>query len=217
MTNKIIENLKPLDIEKRSFEIISEELAEMGVVLPKDQEMITKRVIHASADFEYADTLIYSDTAIETARRLLGEGCIIVTDTNMARSGINLKTLEALGCEAFCFMNDEKIAERSKVTGETRAALSMEHAAKVFHDKPVMIVSGNAPTALLKIRELYDRGEYRPDLVIGVPVGFVNVEAAKELIMETDIPYIVNRGRKGGSNIAAAIVNALMYGICRNV
>ncbi|SCX86779.1 precorrin-8X methylmutase [Lachnospiraceae bacterium XPB1003] len=217
MDYRIIENLKPLEIEKRSFEMISEELADRGIVLPEEREMVIKRVIHASADFEYADTLSFSADAMAKAKSMLESGCIIVTDTNMALSGINHKTMDSLGCKGYCFMNDDDIAARSKLTGETRAALSMEHAAEVFKGKPVMIVSGNAPTALIKIRQMYDKGIYRPELVIGVPVGFVNVEVAKEMIMDTDIPYIVNRGRKGGSNIAAAIVNALMYRIHREV
>jgi precorrin-8X/cobalt-precorrin-8 methylmutase len=212
-----MEELKPLDIEKRSFGIIDKELKEKNIILPADRENIIKRVIHASADFEYADTMYFSNGATERAKELLLSGCIIVTDTNMALSGINKKTLTELGCEAYCFMNDERIAESSKKTGKTRAYLSMHHAVKLFKEKKVMFVSGNAPTALIALKEIYDEKTYRPDFIIGVPVGFVNVVEAKEMIMETDIPCIINKGRKGGSNIAAAIVNALMYELKRVV
>lgn len=206
-----IEYLLPEEIEKRSFEIISEELEKMGVVLPEEEAMITKRVIHTSADFDYTRTLCYSKDAPAVARRLIMGGADIVTDTNMALAGINKRTLAAFGGEAHCFMADERVAALAKERKTTRAAVSMEMAAKLT--KPVIFAVGNAPTALIRLYELMQERDWRPAFVIGVPVGFVNVEAAKELIMKTEVPYIVNRGRKGGSNVAAAICNALLYEI----
>lgn len=208
---KEIEKLLPQDIEKRSFEIIGEELKKLGVTLPKDEELITKRVIHTSADFDYVKTLKYSKDAVAKAHELLKAGAHIVTDTNMALAGINKRALARLGGEAHCFMADEEVAKLAKERGTTRAAISMEKAREI--DKPVIFAIGNAPTALVQIYEMMQTSDWRPAFVIGVPVGFVNVEASKELIMETDVPYIVNAGRKGGSNVAAAICNALMYEI----
>lgn len=208
-----IEHLRPEEIEKRSFEIISEELNSRGIILPKEQEMVTKRAIHTSADFDYAHTLTYSKDAVAIAKKLILNGADIVTDTNMALSGINKRTLKTFGGEVHCFMADEEVARIAKERGTTRAAVSMEKASKI--DKPVIFAVGNAPTALIQLYEMIEAGTFTPAFVIGVPVGFVNVEAAKELIMETDVPYIVNRGRKGGSNIAAAICNAIIYELKR--
>ena len=210
---KQIEQLQPQEIEKRSFEIIGEELAARGITLPMDQEMITKRVIHTSADFEYTKTLMYSKDAVRIAQDLICEGADIVTDTNMALAGINKKALATFGGEAHCFMADPEVARIAKERGTTRATVSMEMAARI--DKPVIFAVGNAPTALIQIDKMMRESNWRPAFVIGVPVGFVNVEAAKELMIESDVPYIVNRGRKGGSNIAAAICNALLYGLTR--
>lgn len=200
-----------MEIEKRSFEIISHELSEMQVTLPADQEMITKRVIHTSADFDYIQTLKYSNDAVAIAKRLISEGADIVTDTNMALSGINKKYLAKFGGQAHCFMADDEVALIAKEKKTTRAAVSMEFASRI--DKSVIFAIGNAPTALIELYDMIEKGIYKPAFVIGVPVGFVNVEAAKELIMETGVPYIVNVGRKGGSNIAAAICNALIYSL----
>ncbi|KSV59371.1 precorrin-8X methylmutase [Acetivibrio ethanolgignens] len=205
----MIEHLLPEEIEKRSFEIISQELSFRGIRLPREQEMITKRVIHTSADFDYTRTLCYSKDAVAIAKELIGKGAGIVTDTNMALAGINKRLLAGFGGEAHCFMAQERVAALAKERGTTRAAVSMEMAAELTG--PVIFAIGNAPTALLQLYEMIQKGSWRPAFIIGVPVGFVNVEAAKELIMETDIPYIVNRGRKGGSNVAAAICNALLY------
>lgn len=206
-----IEHLRPEEIEKRSFEIISGELREKGIRLPAEEEMITKRVIHTSADFEYADTLIYSKNGVAIAKELIINGADIVTDTNMALAGINKKILARFGGEAHCFMAEDETARLAKLRNTTRAAISMERAAEM--KKPVVFVIGNAPTALIRLYELYREREWRPAFIIGVPVGFVNVEAAKELILGTDIPYIINRGRKGGSNVAAAICNAVLYSL----
>ena len=201
MEKKSIEYVLPEEIEKRSFEIIAAELAEQGITLPAEQDPVTRRVIHTSADFDYAETMTYSENAVEIAKNLIKNGADIVTDTNMALAGINKKVLASFGGEAHCYMAEERKT--------TRAAISMELASKL--EKPVIFAVGNAPTALIQIYELMQERDWRPAFVIGVPVGFVNVEAAKELIIETDVPYIINRGRKGGSNVAAAICNALLY------
>ena len=208
---KNIEFVLPGDIEKRSFEIIGEELNAMGITLPKEEEPITKRVIHTSADFDYARTMCYSKDAIEIARSLIRQGADIVTDTNMAKAGINKKTLEKFGGQVHCFMADEEVAEEARERKVTRATVSMERAAAL--PGPVIFAIGNAPTALISLYELMERGIFTPKFVIGVPVGFVNVVQAKELFLDGDVPYIINRGRKGGSNVAAAICNALLYGI----
>ena len=209
MEHSKIEYLLPEEIEKRSFEIITEELLKRNISLPKEAELITKRVIHTSADFDYAETLCYSKGAVEILKELIKNGADIVTDTNMALAGINKKVLTKFGGEAHCFMADEEIALLAKQRNVTRAAVSMEKAAKI--EKPVVFAIGNAPTALIKLYEMIEKLDWKPAFIIGVPVGFVNVEAAKELILKTDIPYIINRGRKGGSNIAAAICNAVLY------
>ena len=204
-----IEYVRPQDIEKRSFAIISKELEEKGIVLPKEKELVTKRDIHTSADFDYAKTMTYSAHAVGIAKKLIQNGADIVTDTNMALAGVNKKELAKYGGEAHCFMAEEEVAKIAKERGVTRAAVSMEKAAQI--EKPVIFAIGNAPTALIELYEMIQCGKYRPAFIIGVPVGFVNVEAAKDLILKTDVPYIINRGRKGGSNIAAAICNALLY------
>lgn len=210
----MMEHLLPEQIEQRSFEIIDGELEKRGIVLPKEQEMITKRVIHTTADFEYTETLTFSEGAVGIARELLRQGADIVTDTNMVLSGINKRSLAGLGGEVHCYMADETVAKLAKERKTTRAAVSMEMAAKI--KKPVIFAVGNAPTALIQIYEMMQNSSWRPAFVIGVPVGFVNVEAAKELILQTDVPFIINRGRKGGSNVAAAICNALIYELTRN-
>ena len=208
-----VEFVLPGEIEGRSFAIITKELEERGIMIPREQEPVTKRVIHTSADFGYADTLTFSENAVAIAKHLIRTGADIVTDTNMALSGVNKKVLEAYGGMAHCFMADEEVAGEAKERKVTRAVVSMEHAAKL--DKPVIFAIGNAPTALIRLYELICDGIYRPAFIIGVPVGFVNVEVAKEMILHTDVPCIVNRGRKGGSNVAAAICNALLYEVRR--
>ena len=208
-----IEIVKPNDTEKRSFAIITEELAQRGLTVPEREAPVTKRVIHTSADFEYAETMTYSENAIDIMQDLIRKGADIVTDTNMAKSGISARTLEKFGGRVHCFMADPDVAKEAKERGITRATVCMEKAARISKEenKPIIFAIGNAPTALIRLREMYDDGSFKPAFIVGVPVGFVNVEAAKELIIETDIPYIINRGRKGGSNIAAAICNAVMY------
>lgn len=206
-----IEYVLPGEIEKKSFQIIGEELQNMGILLDEMQAPVTKRVIHTTADFDYAHSLKYSENAIEIARDLLRNGADIVTDTNMAKAGINKNKLSSLGGEVHCFMADEDVALEAKEREVTRALVSMERASKL--DKPVIFAIGNAPTALISLYEMMEKGIYTPKFIIGVPVGFVNVVAAKELFLNSKVPYIINEGRKGGSNVAAAICNALLYGI----
>lgn len=204
-----IEYVQPGEIEKRSFEIIEQELKERQIQLPKEQELVTKRAIHTSADFDYAKTMCYSENSVEIAKKLLREGAHIVTDTHMAYAGVNKKVLESFGGQAHCFMADEEVARIAKERNTTRATVSMEFAAAI--KEPVIFAIGNAPTALIQLYKMHQEGIFTPAFIIGVPVGFVNVVEAKELILETDIPYIINRGRKGGSNVAAAICNGLLY------
>ena len=203
--------MKPADIEKRSFAIITEELG--GRTFPEGVAEVVKRVIHTSADFDYADNLCFSPDAVEQAKAALEAGATIVTDTNMALAGISKPTLAQLGGRAVCLMADEAVAREAKERGVTRATVSMEHAAKL--DGPLIFAIGNAPTALICLHELIEAGAVSPALVIGVPVGFVNVVESKELFLGGDTPYIIARGRKGGSNVAAAIVNALLYQIVK--
>ena len=209
----MFEIIKPMDIEKRSFEIISELLAADGIELDPENEPVIKRVIHTTADFEYVNNLVFSEDAVKRGIEALKNGCDIVTDTQMARSGINKTILAKLGGEAHCFMADEDVAAEAKRRGVTRAVVSMEKAAGL--KKPLIFAVGNAPTALIALDELIRNGALAPELVIGVPVGFVNVIESKELIIASGVPHIVARGRKGGSNVAAAIVNALLYRITR--
>lgn len=202
-----LENVKPRDIERRSFEIITEELGDKK--LDPEKELIIKRCIHTSADFEYADSLCFSEGAVEKAMEALKNGACIVTDTQMGRSGINKRALARYGGEVYCFISDEDVAETAKKNGTTRATASMDKSAEM--KKPLIFAIGNAPTALVRLYELMEEGKINPALIIGVPVGFVNVVQSKELIMESKAPYIVAKGRKGGSNIAACICNALLY------
>ena len=204
-------HMKPADIEKRSFAIITEELG--GRTFPDGVAEVVKRVIHTSADFDYADNLCFSPDAVEQAKAALEAGATIVTDTNMALAGISKGTLAQLGGRAVCLMADEDVAREAKARGVTRATVSMEHAAKL--EGPLIFAIGNAPTALIRLHELIEEGAVSPALVIGVPVGFVNVVESKELFLGGDTPYIIARGRKGGSNVAAAIVNALLYQIVK--
>lgn len=206
-----LEYVLPSEIEKRSFEIIEEELKNRNIILPEQEKPVTMRVIHTSADFDYAETLKFSENAVKVARDMLRNGADIVTDTNMAKAGINKKMLERFGGTVHCFMADEDVSKEAKERSLTRAAVSMERASKI--GKSVIFAVGNAPTALVSLHEMMEKGIFTPEFVIGVPVGFVNVEAAKELFLEGRVPYIVNKGRKGGSNVAAAICNALLYGL----
>lgn len=203
----MLEQVLPSEIEKRSFAIISEELSEHTFV--KEQEPIIKRVIHTTADFEYADSMYFSEHAVEKALAALQRGACIVSDTTMVQAGIHKKTLHKLGGEAICYIGEADVAAEAEKRGVTRSVISMEKAAKL--NRPLIFAIGNAPTALIQLYKMIREGKVRPELIIGVPVGFVNVVQSKELIMRTDIPVIVARGRKGGSNVAAAICNALLY------
>lgn len=207
----MIENIRPMDIEKRSFEIISEILGDRFI--DPENEPVLKRVIHTSADFDYAENLVFSPHAVAKGIEALRAGCDIVTDTQMARAGINKTILGRLGGQVHCFMSDDDVAQEAKRRGVTRAMVSMERAAQL--EKPCIFAIGNAPTALISLNELMQAGKLRPALIVGVPVGFVNVVESKELILASDVPHIVARGRKGGSNVAAAICNALLYQIAR--
>ncbi len=202
-----LENVLPEEIEKRSFEIIGEELGD--VKLDALQEPLIKRVIHTTADFEYLESLCFSENVVLKLQEAIRSGACIVTDTQMAKSGINKKELLRYGGEVFCFMSDEDVAQEAKRNQSTRAVASMDKAAAIGKD--LIFAIGNAPTALVRLYELIEEGRLSPKGIIGVPVGFVNVVEAKELIMQADVPYIVARGRKGGSNVAAAICNALLY------
>lgn len=201
-------NVLPSEIEKRSFEIIESELPRE---IDAEIKPIVKRVIHTTADFDYVDNLCFSDGVVQILKDAIKNGADIVTDTQMAKSGINKKRLASFGGEVHCFMADEDVAAAAKENGTTRAAASMEKAARLGKD--VIFAIGNAPTALVKLYELIKDKKINPIAIIGVPVGFVNVAVAKELIMTAGVPYIVARGRKGGSNVAAAICNAVIYEI----
>ena len=207
----MFEIVKPMEIEARSFEISTELLGENQP--DPETAPVVKRVIHTTADFEYRENLFFSEHAVRQGIEALRQGCHIVTDTHMAMAGINKTVLGRLGGEVHCFMSDPDVAEEAKRRGITRAAVSMERAAAL--DKPCIFAIGNAPTALIALKELMDAGKVRPALIIGVPVGFVNVVESKEQILGCDVPYIVARGRKGGSNVAAAICNAMLYQIAR--
>ena len=202
-----LENVLPREIEARSFEIITQELGDTPLI--PGTELIVKRCIHTSADFDYAKNLRFSEGVVEKALKAIQNGASIVTDTQMARAGINKKALARYGGEVYCFMSDEDVARKAKENGTTRATASMDKAASL--GIPLIFAIGNAPTALVRLYELIEEKKLSPERIIGVPVGFVNVVASKELIMETETPYIVAAGRKGGSNIAACICNALLY------
>ncbi len=205
-----IEKVLPQEIEQRSFEIITQELGDR--VLEPENEAVIKRVIHTSADFDYVENLTFSQGAVARAQEALRKGACIVTDTQMAKAGINKTKLAELGGEVFCFMADEDVALQAKEKGTTRAVASMDKAAML--DVPLIFAIGNAPTALIRLHELMQQGAWKPEMIIGVPVGFVNVVESKELILQdAQVPYIIARGRKGGSNVAAAICNAILYGM----
>ena len=196
-----------MDIERRSFEIIAEELGDRKIA--PENDLVVRRVIHATADFDYYENLVFSENAVARLIEALKNGADVVTDTTMAQSGINKRALAALGGETHCFIADPDVAQQAKERGVTRSLVSMEKAAEL--NKPLVFAIGNAPTALFSICDLVRAGRLSPKMVIGGPVGFVNVVEAKEELMRMPVPYIVARGRKGGSNVAAAIVNAALY------
>ncbi|KUE74417.1 precorrin-8X methylmutase [Candidatus Methanomethylophilus sp. 1R26] len=201
------EIMTPREIEAKSMETITKELN--GRTWPEPEFSIVKRCIHTSADFDYADNLCFSKDAAKIGVEALKNGADIVTDTKMAYSGINKNRLSAFGGSVHCFISDPDVIEEAKARGCTRSTVCMEKGAKL--GKPTIFVIGNAPTALIELHRLINEEGLRPALIVGVPVGFVNVVEAKELIMTDDVPYIVAKGRKGGSNIGAAIINAMLY------
>ena len=202
-----LQRVAPAEIEQRSMEIIASETGTTSFT--QEQLPIVKRCIHTSADFDYVKNLRFTAGAVEAGLAAIRAGCTIVTDTQMARSGINKKVLGKFGGQAVCFMSDEDVAAEAKARGETRATVSMERAAALMG--PVILAVGNAPTALVRACELMEAGTFSPALVIGVPVGFVNVVESKELLASMPGEHIIAMGRKGGSNIAATICNAMLY------
>jgi precorrin-8X/cobalt-precorrin-8 methylmutase len=204
--SKQIEHLLPQEIEKRSFEIITREL---NRVLDPLHSPVIKRVIHTTADFDYADNLYFSPGVVTFAKDALCRGITLVTDTTMAMAGINKSVLTKLGGQVRCLIADEDVALAAKFNGTTRSREAMIKAAKL--PGKLGFVIGNAPTALIALYELTEAGKLSPAFIIGVPVGFVNVEQSKELIRQSHVPCILSMGRKGGSNVAAAIINALLY------
>ena len=203
----VFEIVTPREIEQRSMETITKELN--GRTWPEPEFSVIKRCIHTSADFDYADNLCFSPNACQIGIEALKNGADIVTDTKMAMAGINKNKLATFGGQVHCFVSDPDVVEEAKARGCTRSTVSMERGARI--QKPVIFVIGNAPTALIELDRLIKEGAVKPALIVGVPVGFVNVVESKELIMQAGVPYIVARGRKGGSNIGAAIINALLY------
>ena len=202
----------PADIERTSLSIITAELEALGLTPPPETAAVVKRVIHTTADFDYARNLRFTQGAVAAGVAALRAGTPIVTDTNMALAGITRPGLAKVGSAALCYMADPEVATTAKAAGTTRAVASMHRAAQE-HPGAILAV-GNAPTALLTIAEEIEAG-LRPALVIGVPVGFVNVVESKEILFAAceahGVPAIAAMGRKGGSNVAAAICNALVY------
>ena len=205
----MVKFFEPHEIEKQSMATIEKELN--GRTWPEPQFSIVKRCIHTSADFDYADNLRFSKDAENIGVNAIRNGAHIVTDTKMAAAGINKNRLKEYGGEVHCFISDDDVVKAAKERGCTRATICMEKGAEIAKDHPVIFAIGNAPTALVRLAEMIDAGELKPTLIIGAPVGFVNVVESKELILERDVPYIIPVGRKGGSNIAATICNAMMY------
>ncbi len=209
----------PSDIERRSFELISGELSQRGITPDPVNADIVLRVIHTTADFDYAEQLVFSDGAVPRIREQFRQGCAIVTDTRMAQAGIGKGRLARYGIHVLCHMSDPDVAYRAAELGITRAAVSMRKAFEESgdHPHPMLFAVGNAPTALMELTKLIRDDGFRPAGVIAVPVGFVNVVEAKEEILDTakeaGIPCIAARGRKGGSTVAAAICNALLLGL----
>jgi precorrin-8X/cobalt-precorrin-8 methylmutase len=202
-----LQTVLPKNIEKKSFEIITKELGDRK--LDPSHEPIIKRVIHTTADFDYVDSLVFSNDVVQHMKEAIRRGICIVTDTHMAKAGINKKRLAEYGGEVHCFMSDEDVARQAAKERTTRAAASMKKAATL--GVPLIFAIGNAPTALVQLYDMITNDGFHPECIIGVPVGFVNVVEAKELILQTNISHIIAKGRKGGSNVAAAIVNAVLY------
>lgn len=207
----IYEYKNPAEIEKRSMEIIGSRLG--GLELPPENMTVLKRVIHTTADFDYVRNLKFSENAVSIGTDALKNGAHIVTDTSMALAGINKNILHSIGGKAHCFIADPEVAAEAKRRGSTRSAAAVDRALALKTE--LIFAVGNAPTALIRLNELILEHRIKPKLVIAVPVGFVNVVEAKELIMQSGVPYIAAAGNKGGSNVAAAVCNALLYMIKR--
>jgi precorrin-8X/cobalt-precorrin-8 methylmutase len=199
-------SMQPQEIERLSFQIIDDEAGDHG--FPPDQWQVVQRMIHTSADFEWQQMVRLHPAAIASGVKAIRNGCTIVTDTNMARVGIRQRDLAPFGATVRCYMTDARVGETAVRNGITRASAAVDVAAPELAGG--ICVVGNAPTALLRLMELMDRGNAQPALIIGLPVGFVNAAESKAMLLEKDVPYITNVGRKGGSNVAAAVINALI-------
>lgn len=203
---------KPEDIEKRSFEIITEELGEKNKNFSSEELPIVKRVIHTTADFEYADLIKFLNNPINSAKEVLESGCKIYCDTNMIVNGLNKTILKKYNCVPYSLISDEMVADEAKERGITRSIVAMEHAGK--DQKTKIFLIGNAPTALYKLREMIINKEIeKPALVVGAPVGFVGAEDSKKVFKDMDVPYITIDGRKGGSTVTVAILHGILYQI----
>lgn len=202
----------PGDIEKRSFEIIEEELGDKAKKFTESEMWVVKRIIHTSADFEYADLIEFQNDAIQNGIKALEKGCKIYCDTNMIVNGLSKPALTKYNCLAYCLVSDKEVIEEAKAEGLTRSIVGMRKAGKDPETK--IFILGNAPTALYQLKEMIERGEIeKPSLVIGVPVGFVGAAESKEAFKELGLPYITINGRKGGSTIGVAILHAIIYQI----
>jgi precorrin-8X/cobalt-precorrin-8 methylmutase len=197
--------MKPDEIEELSFKVIDDEAGRHN--FSPDQWSIVRRMIHTSADFEYMESIRFHKDAIARGLEAIRNGENIVTDTNMARVGIRKSDLERFGTEVKCFMTDSEVCRIASKTGTTKAKAAVDAAIPDMENG--IYVIGNAPTALLRLIELVKEKKAKPALIIGLPVGFVNAADSKANLIEMDYPYISNIGRKGGSNIAASVVNAL--------
>jgi len=199
--------LNPNAIESKSFEIITAELGHLH--LDESTAAIVKRVVHTTADFDYARITEIHPNAVASAKAALLKGCRIYSDTRMIQAGVSRPALAKLGCELYTYIDDEEVARQSKEQGITRSILGINKAAEDINT--AIYVIGNAPTALVRLYELIESKAIAPALIIGVPVGFVGAAESKELIKQTSIPYIVTNGRKGGSTVAVSILNAILY------
>ncbi len=197
----------PVKIEKKSFEIITKELGD--IKFEESHGKVIKRVIHTTADFEYASIIKISEGAIDNAIESLKKGSYIYTDTKMASEGINKRILSKFGGKVLCYVSDDDVIEESRSKGVTRSMAAMEKA--ILNDKIKIFVNGNAPTALFTLIDAINSKKLFPDLIVGVPVGFVGAAESKEALIKTKVPYITTLGRKGGSTVGAAIINALLY------
>jgi precorrin-8X/cobalt-precorrin-8 methylmutase len=197
--------MKPDEIERTSFEIIDREAGAHDFT--EQQWSIVRRMIHTTADFEFKEMVRFHPAALAAGIGAIRQGKAVITDTNMARVGIREKPLTRFGSHVKCYMNDPRIHAKAQKDGTTRAKAAVDMAAAEMADG--IYVIGNAPTALLRLIELIHAKKAHPALIVGLPVGFVNAAESKTALMQMDYPYISNVGRKGGSNLAASVVNAL--------